>query len=183
MSDDKGDEKILDNQLVKECYEYILVIAKTIYENEDRRYNSVILQASQMQTAFSFVIVALFMLIPVVENHSLGFSFRFWAIVFSSTAFVLLLSLFAATMAQNRCKRLDFPLISDVRRKVEREYMNFSSSEQRNKYLVETYEKIQCSYSAVNDSRTKWVRASMYLFIAALGLCAFWFIVILFKRI
>ena len=172
-----------DEDFVKDCYAYMADFAKIIYENEIRREDSLIQQASHMQTAFSFVIAAVLMLVPVVIDYRGIFSFRFVVMVFSSIVAVLLFSLFAATMAQNRIKREDFPSVSTIKTKVTIEYDKFKTNAQRSKYLLDTYEKMHTSYSKTNDKRRFWVKVSMISFYISLALCAFWFFVMVCQSI
>ena len=57
---------------VVEKFQYLNEYAKFRYENELRREDSIIRQASQMQTAFSFVTAAMFMVAPIVIEYSLS---------------------------------------------------------------------------------------------------------------
>ena len=50
-----------------ELYDFICQCAKMKYEHETRREDSIIQQASHMQAAFSFIIVAIIMAIPVYK--------------------------------------------------------------------------------------------------------------------
>lgn len=171
----------IENQsIVRDCYEYMEAFSRTIYENEERREASLTQQAANMQTAFSFVIAALFMVATIVIDNrgQLSLNFLFWA--FSSVTFVLAFCLFAATMAQNRTKRDDFPSVSTIKRKIIEEFNNFETPEQRSKYLVDTYELMHKSYSAINDKKQKWVTYSMNAFYLALVLCLIWYVIALF---
>lgn len=172
-----------DDDFVKDCYEYMADFAKIIYENEIRREDSLIQQASHMQTAFSFVIAAVFMLVPVVIDYRGIFSFRFVVTAFSSIVAVLLFSLFAATMAQNRVKREDFPSVNALKTKITIEYEKFKTDAQRSKYVLDTYEKIHTSYSETNDKRRFWVQVSMISFYLSLALCVFWFFVMVCQSV
>ena len=89
---------------VVEKFQYLNEYAKFRYENELRREDSIIRQASQMQTAFSFVTAAMFMVAPIVIEYSRKLSLTFFLIVFSSITIALLFSLLFATLAQNREK-------------------------------------------------------------------------------
>lgn len=172
-----------DEQFANDCYEYMANFAKTIYENETRREDSLIQQASHMQTAFSFVIASVLMLAPIVLEYRGSFSLRFVITVFSTVIITLLFSLFSATMAQNRVKREDFPSVSIIKAKITNGFMLFQTKAQRNKYLLDTYEKMHNSYSKTNDKRRLWVRASMISFYISLALCAFWFVFMICKVI
>ncbi len=94
-------------------WEFLLEYSKIIYDNEEKRERSIIEQAGRMQAAFSFVIAALFVLIPTIIEHS-GIPPRIITAAFSTITFFLLLSFVFATLAQYRKKRNDFPLISTM---------------------------------------------------------------------
>ena len=51
---DINNVQIVQNEtnIADDCYEYMKHIAEVIYENEERREDSIIQQASHMQTAF-----------------------------------------------------------------------------------------------------------------------------------
>lgn len=170
-------EEEKEERLQRECFKYMADFAKIIYENEERRETSLIQQASQMQTAFSFVIAAVFVVATIVIDHRGPLSFEFILLTFSSITVALLVSLFSATMAQNRYKRDDFPMVSMLKNKVFMEYDNFRTDAQRNKYLLDTYEVMHTSYANTNDKRKYWVSISMKSFYTSLVLCIFWFIV------
>lgn len=164
-------------QFQNDCYAYMAAFAKTIYENEERRESSLIQQASQMQTAFSFVIAAVFMVAAiVVENHD-PLSLDFLLLCFSTITIALLTSLVAATIAQSRYKRDDFPQVATMKMRVITEFENFKTEAQRSKYLLDTYEIMHKSYEETNEKRRKWVVVSMNSFYIALALCALWFFV------
>lgn len=165
------------SELQNDCYRYMAEFARKIYQNEERREDSLLQQASNMQSAFSFVIAAVFMVAAIVVENRGPLPLTFISVAFSSLTACLVFSLFAATMAQRRAKREDFPKISTIKNKIIEEYMNFETPAQRDKYFVETYEKMYASYEKVNDKRRKWVVISMAAFYVALVLCCLWFIV------
>ena len=166
-----------EEQFQTDCYEYMASFAKIIYENEERRESSLIQQASQMQTAFSFVIAALFMVAAILVEYHEPLSFEFLLLCFSTITAALLISLIAATIAQSRYKRDDFPQVTVMKTKIILEFENFKTSAQRSKYLLDTYEKMHESYEKTNEKRRHWVIVSMRSFYVALGLCALWFLV------
>ena len=168
-------------QLQNDCYGYMAEFARIIYENEERREDSLIQQASNMQTAFSFVIAAVFMVATIVVDNRGVLSREYLLLVFSCITATLIFSLFSATMAQNRTKRDDFPKVNTIKQKITDEYENFQTPAQRSKYLVDTYEKMHISYAATNDNRRRWVVVSMWSFYVSLAQCIFWFIVSLCK--
>ena len=172
-----------DTNFQNDCFRYMADFAELIYQNEQRREDSLIQQASNMQTAFSFVIAALFMVATIVVDYRGVLSLPFLLLVFSTITLTLLVSLFAATMAQNRVKRDDFPSVSSIKEKIIIEYANFETPAQRDKYIVDTYEIMHKSYAELNDRRRMWVNISMNFFYGSLALCIMWFIVAIAKII
>ena len=109
------------NNIADDCYKYIKNVAEIIYESEEQRKVSIIQQASYMQTAFSFVIAAVFMVTPVMLEHRGNLSETFFFIAVSSISFFLIASLFFATMAQNRRMQKVYPTIEAICNKIEDE--------------------------------------------------------------
>lgn len=174
-------EKEQAEQLQNDCYGYMADFARLIYENEERREDSLIQQASNMQTAFSFVIASVFMVAAIAVDNRGVLSLEYLLLAFSCITATLIFSLFSATMAQNRTKRDDFPKVNTIKQKITDEYENFQTPAQRSKYLVDTYEKMHISYAATNDKRRRWVVISMWSFYVSLAQCIFWFIISLCK--
>ena len=169
------------NNIADDCYKYIKNVAEIIYESEEQRKVSIIQQASYMQTAFSFVIAAVFMVTPVMLEHRGNLSETFFFIAVSSISFFLIASLFFATMAQNRRMQKVYPTIEAICNKIEDEYKQFQSAAARDKYLVEIYKELHTSLEKGNGRRVQWIRLSMSMFYIALALCIFWYIVAVVK--
>ena len=121
----------------EEKYTFLSEFAKMKYESEVKREDSIIQQASHMQTAFSFITAALFMVAPIVIENKGSLSLTFFLIAFSSITFALLLSLFLATMAQNRKKNATFPDVCSMRDYVKENESYFENEDQRQKYLTD----------------------------------------------
>lgn len=168
---------------VVEKFQYLNEYAKFRYENELRREDSIIRQASQMQTAFSFVTAAMFMVAPIVIEYSRKLSLTFFLIVFSSITIALLFSLLFATLAQNREISKNFEDVSTFIKYVENNENDFDTEKQRLKYIIDTYGDVQKDKAIINNKRVKLIRISMWMFYVALGLCAFWFIIAICKTV
>lgn len=166
-----------------EKYLFLSEYAKIKYEHEVHREESIIRQSSYMQTVFSFITAALFMVASIVIKESIHLSTVFFIIVFSSITCCLLLSLFSATMAQNRKKKTAFLDISDMTAYMIDNEELFEKEEQRQKYLVDTFANVQKSKAEVNDENIKWIKKSMMFFYFSLVLCVFWFVVAICKII
>ena len=174
------------NETATQIYSFIADFDEKIYANEERREDSLIQQAAHMQTAFSFVSAALFMVAAIIIDNRGRISLEFLLVAFSSISAVLLSSLFCATQAQKRYKRTSFPNARQLQRLIENQHGNFCSDAQRHKYVVKTYSEIHESLCNVNESRVKWIKVSMISFYVALGLCVCWFVaaivVLIFRK-
>lgn len=165
---------ITENEEAKVVYQYIADFAKSIYEGEEKREASVIEQAGRMQSAFSFVIAALFMLAQILVAYTV-LSSAFLIASISSVSITLLLSLLFATIAQRRFKRTYLAPAKELSDHIKANYQFFLTSAQRNKNLSETYEEISSSLEKKNNTRIVFIQLSMGLFYFSLGLCLFWF--------
>jgi len=163
------------NTFPAEAYAYIVDYAKLAYDKDLRRQDSIVQQASHMQTAFSFMTAALFMVASLLVENCKLLSSQFYLAAFSSVSFVLLFSLFAATMAQNRKKSKAFENADDFKCKVEQEFQNFQTEEQRQKFLAVTYGEIQKDLCHRNDVALIWIKISMYSFYLSLLLILLFF--------
>lgn len=164
-----------------DLYEYVCQFAKTKYDQECRREDSIIHQASNMQTAFSFVIIALFTISPVIVQYRGVLSLQFLLVVYASITALLLLCLLFATLAQQRKKQTTMPIVEEHTRFIVDHKESFISKAQRCKYMAKTYEEVEKSLHSNNGQRIKYVRLSMIFFYVSLAVCAFWFIVAICK--
>ena len=168
------------NNFPEILYSYIADFDKEIYANEERREDSLIQQATNMQTAFSFVSAAVFMLAPIVIEYRGKLPLEFFLIAFALISGLLLACLFCATMAQRRSKRNSFPTAKDFQGLVETDYTDFEAKSQREKYIAETYKELHESLASSNEKRVFWIQWSMRVFFITLGGCIAAFIIGLF---
>ena len=160
-----------------QIFKYMVEIDKMSYETELKRENSLISQASQLQTTFSFLAVVVLMIAPLLIECSHKVSSLFIFIATSSIIAVLLLSLICAVVAQRRKKNITFSDVSKMNAHIYQNIDYFETEEQRFKYITEMYEKLQGSTQETNENRALLIRSSMFLFYVALGLCFMWFII------
>ena len=147
---------------MKQLHKYIhllLTLMKKYMPMKNEGRDSLIQQAAHMQTAFSFVSAALFMVAAIIIDNRGRISLEFLLVAFSSISAVLLSSLFCATQAQKRYKRTSFPNARQLQRLIENQHGNFCSDAQRHKYVVKTYSEIHESLCNVNESRVKWIKS------------------------
>lgn len=149
---------------VADIYRYTAEYARLAYEDELRRQDSIMQQASHMQTAFSFITAALFMVATLLVGNCKLISNWFYLVAFSSITGVLLFSLVAATMAQNRKKRKTFENLKKFIDKVENNYKMLISEEQRQKHLATTYAEIEEDLCKKDNISVIWIKISMYSF-------------------
>jgi len=154
-------------------------MTKIGYDSEVRREDSLIQQASQMQAAFSFTTAALFMATPVMFEYRGILSFCYIYVVVSSITAVLLFSLFAATMAQNRMNRAVFSNGKSIIKYIEENEESFKDESSRNKYTAELYAEIEESLIKTNDERVFWIQWSMRAFYTAIAGSILWFVIAL----
>lgn len=172
-----NDGQDAQQDIASTLYEYIASFDREIYANEERREDSLIQQATNMQTAFSFVSAAVFMVAPIVIEYRGKLPLEFFLIVFALISGLLLACLFCATKAQKRMKRHILPAAQDFQNLVETQYCQFETEEQREKYIAETYGKLHQSLEKSNDKRVFWIQLSMWLFYGTLGICVISFII------
>lgn len=149
-------------------YGYIVYFDKEAYASEERRENSLIHQATNMQTAFSFVSAAVFMVAPIVLENRGKVPLGFFLVAFSIISVFLLLCLVCATLAQWRFKRKSFPEAKDLQDLVESEIENFQTKAQREKYMANTYKELHQGMAKSNNKRVILIKISMCLFFLAL---------------
>lgn len=166
-----------ENTVASELYAFVKEYALLKLEDETKRYESLIQQASNMQTAFSFSTAALFMIAPIAVEYRGNMSLEYLFCVFSSITIFLMLSLLFASLAQNRGELKSFANITVFEDFVEKHYESFISKAQKEKALAEQIGEIQLSASEKNDEMAKRIKISMGFFYAAMGLSLFWFVV------
>lgn len=158
-------------------FKYLTRFSEIKYNSELKREDSLVQQASQMQTAFSFLIVAVFMVAALVIEHRKYLPLRFYFVSFSLITITLVFSLLFAMLAQHRRKQTVIPNVSTIRDYIYNHESEFETEEKQEKYLIDTYAAIQESKASNNDKRVKWIQRSMWFFYGAIGLCFLSFIV------
>lgn len=174
-----NDNQDAQQDIASTLYEYIASFDKEIYADEKRREDSLIQQATNMQTAFSFVSAAVFMIATIAIDNRGKMSLLYLLVIFSIISALLLACLFCATMAQRRYKQHLFPYAKDFQSQVEERYTEFQTRAQREKYIAEVYAKSHKSLSDSNDNRVVWIQRSMGLFYVSLGVCVIEFTITL----
>jgi len=160
-----------------DLYLHIKELSALKYEAELRREDSIIQQASHMQTAFSFMSAALLMSASIFleYRHNL-ISMKFLLISYSSILFCLLASLLFASLAQRRVVKATFMSIPDIINFVEKHQSSVLRKSEQRKQWAQVVGDVQTSLEEVNERRVQQIRWSMGLFFVSLGLIVFWFI-------
>lgn len=164
-----------ESAVASDLYIFVKEYALLKLEDETKRYESLIQQASNMQTAFAFSTAALFMVAPIAIENRGKMALEYLLLVFSSITILLMLSLFYASRAQYRGKLKSFADISIFESFIEENYVSFLSKAQQAKAIVEQIGEIQLSASEKNNEMAERIKKSMGFFYAAMGLSVFWF--------
>ena len=161
----------------EELYSFIREYAILKLDDETKRYESLIRQASNMQAAFSFSTAALFMVATIAVDNKGKMSYEYLLLVFTSITFFLLLSLLCACLAQSRGKLQSFADIHELEHFVQENYEAYLPKGQREKAMAEQIGEVQFSASEKNNEMANRIKLSMYFFYVAMALSVFWFIV------
>lgn len=165
-----------EEKIKEDITEHIKELTKLKYESEMRREDSLINQASQMQTAFSFTSAALFMVAAIAVDYKEPWSYNFLILIFSTITIALIISLVLATVAQRRMEREDFSHIEDIKDFVLENYEESLTKAQRNIQWIDMVGKVEKDLSRVNNNKVILIRWSMIWFYIAIILSVIWFI-------
>ena len=175
VDSDDNEEGVAENDDDSNAYVDIFTFAKDYakesYDDEQRRAESIISHAHAMQTVFAVVTAALFIIAQISFDYPEPLTRTYLFVIYSIIGFVLLLSLFAATVAQNRKKQTKRSKLKDFYDDLNRDIDFFRTDSQRAKYQFELYKDLHESLENNNNNRIIWVKISMYSFYAALGIC------------
>lgn len=149
-------------------YTHVKEIALYKYDAEQRREDSLIQQSSHMQTAFSFMSAAVFMVTPVIIQYRGVLSLEFFLVAISSVVFFLLISLVTASAAQFRQKLEGLPDINVLENHINDNWETTLATSQQLKQFVELFGKVQASKAKGNDKRVLLIRISMWSFMASI---------------
>lgn len=159
MSDNGADK-------VTPQYKHIKELSQLKYDAEEKREQSLIQQASQMQTVFSFVTAAVFMAVPVCIQYRGELSLKFFFLSISLITAFILFSLVLASIAQWRWKTKTFPDIDVIKKTVieNPEWEKFLCEYYRIDQWINLVAIVQKEKARLNDRRVKLIIASMICF-------------------
>ena len=151
-------------ELTENAYEY----ARLAYEQEEKREDSLINQATQMTTYFSFVSVLILMIIPIIIADGTIIPVKYTATISVITLVLLFISMILAVIVQWRYKyqSLSSPLTMFDHIINNKEY--FKTPEQRNKSFVQSLETTWSSKRKINNKRADLLKASMVIFLISI---------------
>lgn len=144
--------------------DFIHELSKFKYEEENAREQSLIRQSSQMQTVFSFITAALYMLLPVIIDHRGRISLTFIFIWVSIITLFLIISLVTASLSQWRYKIVAFPNTDVIREKVGENFDQFLTREQQLTDYNNLIIAAQKSKYEKNNTRVIFITISMVSF-------------------
>lgn len=152
------------SELTSNALEY----AKLAYEQEERREDSLINQATQMTTYFSFVSVFILMIIPFALEDEVAIPKMYVAIISIVIITLLIVSMFLAVLVQWRYKYKALPAPIDNFNHIIENAEFFKTKEQRDKSFVQALEATWKSKRIINDRRAILLRVSMAFFFSAI---------------
>lgn len=175
MRDKNQNENIIktvtDEEYSSSQYRQILRISQMTFDNELRREDSLLTQASHMQTAFAFTTAAIFAVLPICVDHKGKLSYSFFYVWIAIIIAFMLASLVFASIAQWRYKTETYGSIEKTRDTVLndlqwKEYINDSYCDAQ---LVDLLLKIYNEKNKINEKRVGFIMASMICFFLALA--------------
>lgn len=161
-------EKTSDTKLAEiteNAYEY----AKLAYEQEEKREESLVQQATQMTTYFSFVSVLVLMVIPLIIGEKSIIPITYTVLISIISLLLLFASMVLAVIVQWRFNYQALPSPTTIFTHIINNKEYFQTAEQRNKSFVQTLENTWKSKHKINDKRASLIRASMTIFLIAIA--------------
>ena len=165
-----------EDKKVDNVYSFIRQYAEMKLDDEEKREQSLLTQSSNMQSAFSIMVAAIFMLMPVVIEHRGKLSLESLFVGCAVVVALLLLSLLFACFAQNRKKGELFEDVDIISNYVISNKNSYSTTVLQDKAISEIIKEVQKSKSVNNDKRVNQIRLSMGCFYAALVAILCWFL-------
>lgn len=157
-------------------------LVKNKYDEEKMREETLISQASNMQSVFAISSAALFMILPVIVDYrgklKLSIIFVFVSII---TGF-LILSLIFATLAQWRFKMKVLPNSSSLMEGVRKKVTDILKDKRIfTVHNINQYKLIQEDKAKCNHRRVIFICVSMCTFFLAILFCIIFFVVATIK--
>lgn len=168
-----------EQEIADAAYSQLYKLALFKYEIEKSRETNLLQQAGTMQMAFSFLTIAILMIIPLWDNISLGIFLGMSSIVFLSISFAF------ASISQWRWKKQTLPGIHTLQEQIinSNEQELLLSTASCNKMWVEILSQIESRDKTVNDKRTNLLMWSMGFLYCSLAVIILWGISIIISLI
>ncbi len=149
--------------LLQTCYK----VSEKSFEFEEKREQSLINQSSLMITAFSFLAVAVLMIIPMVIDYlDVNKSNLFVCVAFVMT--FLIISMVCALFVQWRWKYKTLPSPKEIYEFCSCNKDDYSSEENCIKNTILTLEDVYQSKKIINDKRVKFIMLSICFFLISI---------------
>lgn len=168
-----------EERIITQQYKHIKSLALLKYDAEEKREQGLLQQASQMQTAFSFMTAAVFMAVPICIEYRGLINLNFFLICVSVIIGFLLLSLVFASVAQWRWKTSTFPDIAEIKKSVidSPEWEKLCVEYHQIDQWVNLVSDVQKEKTKLNDRRVILVMISMICFYMAILVVAVSFVI------
>lgn len=166
-------------QIITAQYRYIKELAIMKYNAEEQREQNLVQQSSQMQTAFSFMTAAIFMVLPICIEYRGALSLTFFFISTSFISAFLISSLITASLAQWRWKTESLPDVNVVKDSIINsvEWKSLCLESAQLAQYVNLIGKVQAVKAKLNDRRVNLIMASMICFYFSIASIVISFIV------
>lgn len=173
-----------ESENIIDCeYKQVLAVAQMKMDYEIRREDSLIQQASQMQTVFSFFTAAIFMALPVCIEYKGVLTFAFFYGWISLIIGAMLISLVCASVAQWRWQTKGYSQIGEIEKAVlnDEQWEKYVHQYYCDKQRINIMEKIDDDRTRLNNRRVSLIIASMIFFWISIGLIAICFFIATIK--
>lgn len=158
-------QKIQDERISSQ-YRYIKDLSLMKYESEEKREQNLIEQSSQMQTAFSFMTAAVFMVLPICIDHRGILDLKFFFVSISIISAFLIASLILASIAQWRWKTQALPDVIQIKNAIldSDQWESLCIEHVQVAQFVDLISKVQEDKAKLNDRRVSLIMTSMICF-------------------
>ena len=161
---------ITDKDYSSAQYRQILRISQMTMDNELRREDSLLIQASHMQTAFAFTTAAIFTVLPVCIEYKGSLPYVFFYVWIAIIISFMLASLVCASMAQWRFKTKTYESVENIESAIldDLQCKKYVQDAYCDAQIVKMLQDIYAKNNGINEKRVKFIIASMVCFSSAL---------------
>lgn len=161
---------ITDEEYSSAQYRQILRISQMTMNNELRREDSLLIQASHMQTAFAFTTAAIFTVLPVCIEYKGALPYVFFYVWIAIIISFMLASLVCASIAQWRFKTKTYESVENIESVIldDLQWKMYVQDSYCDAQIVKMLQDIYAKNNGINEKRVKFIIASMVCFFSAL---------------